>query len=1167
MVGDENIVEDLKFLGMNNFLESAERLYADDLIPKQALEDYITLNKTKVEEISNSEIKISNPLYDLGNVRYTKKIDEDGNNIMLVEDVIAPDNEMSSNIEPIVRRLIRYSSDLGFDGLAFKPGQNFDGPKQTFFNETIPDVIRDITSSIDKSAGPTVTNIDGEAHNSIDITNKVKTVSTRINLPSFQVDEGIDPDMEYVHQMYNGKVSFATDFIQKWFTPSGPGGFDAYNRQREMLGRKKAKLEAVKSAQERLQKAIDNNNTFTIEQVNDALTDPSTLIRSLEGEITAIQMQIDNLSKGMTSEQMESNYTLRIKQGKIGEIESRIKELKDNHRGKTKLKDLKSDPELEDAVRNAREMIDNLSQSLINQGVVQGELKGTVLANKSIYLMKQYRAHHDMDYIKKQRNAIAMAKEAGEGEFYNTATTIGRVTTFVRNQLQEKYERELEQYNNGQIDKKPKKVTMDMVSQEVIGVFKSNNNNTVYNRAVHINRPSNKIFKKRKDMPDEIIDFLGEIENPSWNFAHTAEQMINTLELTTYRKDVVNTLMAAGEGNFIMKGVPETNEQVKKFTATTEIDGETYSMTNDIFEQIEGSQRNTNAVFKYYMKFLGYTKLGLTVYNPITHVRNFTANVGFAVMNGHINFSTLKNTTTAWSIATNIFRSSSNAKKSELWESMIEEGIIDETVGLEEINDLLRSDGSERSFFESLDKSAKRGPLGKVQRAVENTYRFEDVVWKVTGFLQEMQTAEKAGMNRQDAIKRAGYVIRNTYPNYSAVPLIAKKLRVNPLVGSFVSFPAEVIRTSLMTIKIAKDELASGNPVLVKRGAARMTGTIINLVAMPTLTKLGVYGMMALMGFDDEENYSLDKKIAESLKFIGAPWNEFGTLIPISNPVGGEWYSWNIHDNLSHGYLYDIANSLFNAPADDPTKDRGFLMNLFGGNPVLSALLDPFIGTDVLFKAVDEAYKNEDSNGQPIHPDNIVGELAGARKLIAKLGHIFYEVRPGIYKTVERFMDPETDKQREILGNFLGIRFGKTNVSQAVYYRSKDVMSNITGLDPKFQGSAEQIMNEVIRNLEYLEKLYYHAKVLGLEEQFIKNIESGVFTTPVEDDPTTEVDETMLATEGTRTVMDNAKLNKAIIEILLRRDPSVPIKNLGEIYFDGILSERQQEEYNKLLEQ
>jgi len=1164
MVGDENIVEDLKFLGMNNFLESAERLYADDLIPKEALEDYITLNKTKVEEISDSEIKISNPLYDLGNVRYTKKIDEDGNSIMLVEDVVAPDNEMSSNIEPIVRRLVRYSSDLGFDGLAFKPGQNFDGPKQTFFNETIPDVIRDVTSSIDKSAGPTVTNINGEAHNSIDITNKVKAASTRINLPSFQVDEGIDPDMEYVHQMYNGKVSFATDFIQKWLTPSGPGGFDAYNRQREMLGRRKAKIEAVKAAQETLQKAIDNNDTFTLEQVNDALTDPATLITSLKNEISILQSQIDNLSKGMTDEQVSSFNPLRIRQSKINEINSRIKELRDNHRGKTKVKNLESDPELADAVRNAREMIDALSQSLINQGVVQGELAGTVLANKSIYLMKQYRAHHDMDYVKKQMNAIEMAKEAGEGEFYNSATTIGRVTTFVRNQLQEKYDRELEQYNNKQIDTKPKKVTMNMVQQEVLEVFRSGNNSTVYNRAVHINKPSNKIFKKRKDMPEEIVEFLGEIENPSWNFAHTAEQMINSVELTTYRNDVVKTLMAAGNGKFIIEGIPTTPDLQKKLTETIEVDGKTYSVTKDIYAQIEGAQRNTNTALKFYMKFLGYTKLGLTVYNPVTHVRNFTANVGFAVMNGHINFSTLKNTTDAWSIATNIFRKSSNAKQSALWESMIEEGMIDETVGLEEIKDLLRSDGSERSFFESINKTANKSVLGKIQRGVEGAYRFEDVVWKVTGFLQEMQTAEKAGMSRQEAIKRAGYVIRNTYPNYSAVPLLAKKLRVNPLVGSFVSFPAEVIRTSMMTIKIAKGELASGNPVLVKRGAARMTGTIINLVAMPTLTKLAVSGIMSLVGFDDEENYSLDKKIAEALKFIGAPWNEFGTLVPISNPEGGVWYSWNIHDNLSHGFLYDIANSIFNPPEDDPTKDRNFIMGLFGGSPVLSALFDPFLGTDVLAGAVEEAITGVDSNGQRIYPEN----TSDYNKIYSMFGHILYEVRPGVAKTIERFFDPDASLKHEVIGTFAGIRFGETNVGQAAYYRTQDVMNNIRGLDPKYEGDPELIKKELIRNLKYLEKLYYLSKVLGLEEQEINIFaEPPRKTTPVEDDPNTPLDETMLEFEASRTTMENARLSQAIIDILERRDKSVPIEQLDwDIWLKKVLSESQLQEYNELLE-
>ena len=496
---------------------------------------------------------------------------------------------------------------------------------------------------------------------------------------------------------------------------------------------------------------------------------------------------------------------------------------------------------------------------------------------------------------------------------------------------------------------------------------------------------------------------------------------------------------------------------------------------------------------------------------------------------------------------------------------MIEEGMIDETVGLEEIKDLLRSDGSERSFFESINKTANKSVLGKIQRGVEGAYRFEDVVWKVTGFLQEMQTAEKAGMSRQEAIKRAGYVIRNTYPNYSAVPLLAKKLRVNPLVGSFVSFPAEVIRTSMMTIKIAKGELASGNPVLVKRGAARMTGTIINLVAMPTLTKLAVSGIMSLVGFDDEENYSLDKKIAEALNFIGAPWNEVGTLVPISNPEGGVWYSWNIHDNLSHGFLYDIANSIFNPPEDDPTKDRNFIMGLFGGSPVLSALFDPFLGTDVLAGAVEEAITGVDSNGQRIYPEN----TSDYNKIYSMFGHILYEVRPGVVKTIERFFDPDASLKHEVIGTFAGIRFGETNVGQAAYYRTQDVMNNIRGLDPKYEGDPELIKKELIRNLKYLEKLYYLSKVLGLEEQEINIFaEPPRKTTPVEDDPNTPLDETMLEFEASRTTMENARLSQAIIDILERRDKSVPIEQLDwDIWLKKVLSERQLQEYNKLLEQ
>jgi len=59
----------------------------------------------------------------------------------------------------------------------------------------------------------------------------------------------------------------------------------------------------------------------------------------------------------------------------------------------------------------------------------------------------------------------------------------------------------------------------------------------------------------------------------------------------------------------------------------------------------------------------------------------------------------------------------------------------------------------------------------------------------------------------------------------------------------------------------------------------------------------------------------------------------------------------------------------------------------------------------------------------------------------------------------------------------------------------------------------------------------------------------------------------MLEFEASRTTMENAKLSQKIIDILERRDKSVPIEQLDwDIWFDGILSERKQQKYNELLE-
>ena len=77
-----------------------------------------------------------------------------------------------------------------------------------------------------------------------------------------------------------------------------------------------------------------------------------------------------------------------------------------------------------------------------------------------------------------------------------------------------------------------------------------------------------------------------------------------------------------------------------------------------------------------------------------------------------------------------------------------------------------------------------------------------------------------------DAIKEAAaWYIRNTYPTYSKVPEAIKAIRKLPF-GNFVSFPAEMMRTTYNITNIAAKEISSSNPLLRQTGYRRMIGCL-----------------------------------------------------------------------------------------------------------------------------------------------------------------------------------------------------------------------------------------------------------------------------------------------------------------------------------------------------
>jgi len=72
-------------------------------------------------------------------------------------------------------------------------------------------------------------------------------------------------------------------------------------------------------------------------------------------------------------------------------------------------------------------------------------------------------------------------------------------------------------------------------------------------------------------------------------------------------------------------------------------------------------------------------------------------------------------------------------------------------------------------------------------------------------------------------------MLRNTYPTYSKVPPVIQGLRNIPLIGNFVSFPAEMLRTGATSIAMSLRNIRSDNPVLRQMGYKNLIGAYLAL--------------------------------------------------------------------------------------------------------------------------------------------------------------------------------------------------------------------------------------------------------------------------------------------------------------------------------------------------
>lgn len=440
------------------------------------------------------------------------------------------------------------------------------------------------------------------------------------------------------------------------------------------------------------------------------------------------------------------------------------------------------------------------------------------------------------------------------------------------------------------------------------------------------------ILKQRKDIAPEIRALLGEYKDARINFAKSATKMSRLI----YNDRFLNQVLKDGKGVFLFDQADAPVGATKKIA---EVGSKTMSPLNGLytFPEVEQAFRDAldkeqlGGLYKTVIQINGMVKYGKTVIAPTTMARNWMSASLFTVANGHFNWSKIGKSIDV----TSSYRTG-QGDGVEYLKRLKKLGVVHDNPYAGEMIDLLKDSNAEqwvsgtgmmKSFFDNATRF----------------YQYGDDFWKIVGFENEIiNFMENKGMSREEAEIKSAKRIRDTYPTYSLIGDLPQKLRRFPLAGTFVSFPAEIVRTQANMIKYLREDLA--DPDMRPAALKRMAG--IGMVSA------GVYAAQAMamsaFGVSEEEE--------EAIKLMAAPWAKNSNILITGRDDQGRLE----YLDLTHLDPYALMKRPLNAllrdqPADDAVLDASV------------EILKPFLGWDISTNTILEFISNEKTSGGQVY--------------------------------------------------------------------------------------------------------------------------------------------------------------------------------------------------------
>lgn len=534
----------------------------------------------------------------------------------------------------------------------------------------------------------------------------------------------------------------------------------------------------------------------------------------------------------------------------------------------------------------------------------------------------------------------------------------------------------------------------------------------------------------RKDIAPEIRALLGEYIDPRINYAKSVAKMSSMIA----NDKLLTTIRDMGLGAFIFEKDSRPPE------ATVQLAGEqsaVYAPLNGLWTTPEIKQAFEDAMAKsddgwleLVIRFNSFIKYGKTVLSPTTAMRNIMSSYFFTVANGHFNQKYMRQAISAFNAQV---KGSVTDGESAYIKRLIKLGVIYDSANAGEMVRAM-TDGRVKEMLDGKTGAAFESLRWLTNKAT-GFYRFGDDFWKIVGFENEKAALVKTGMPEAEAEVMAAERIQDTYPTYSRVGKAGVWLSRFPLMGTFVSFPAEIIRTTGNMVRLAISEMKSDNPKIRAMGARRVVGMSLvsgGIFALSALTR-------AMFGVSDDEE--------EALRDLAPEWQKNSTFVYAGRDSKGNLRYFDMTFLDPYGYWKRPIEAFMRSQPVDKALSSS-----------LKDMLQPFFGVDITAGKLLEVVNNQKESGGQVFKENDSAFRQAAD--ISK--HLALGLAPGAVNNAWRIGMAAADQKRatgqpysledEMLA-LLGFRSSTFDPKTGLYYRTFDFNSSMAEARQELSGA------------------------------------------------------------------------------------------------------------------